>query len=260
MKVHEAEIAAYTAHGACGQTRADGKTPYIAHPRKVALYTSLFSEHGDLYARGFDRDDRIVAAFLHDVLEDTKLTRADLLWLGISHKQLDIVERLTKPDAGPAPLSYYQRIAENDDALVVKCADRCANLDDALAELQVDEPTEPRRWGRYVEKTYKDVLPMYITMPYMRKQLQDRLDAIEAALPGALERRAAVVAREREAAGIVDARTVINRPGAKFYFERTAGANSFEERNEAEIADIDAMGEAFADPAWAVPGINASEA
>jgi hypothetical protein len=240
MTTYDAERIAYTTHGACGQTRANGTTPYITHPRKIALYTQEFSEYGDLKAfDGPDRNDRIVAAFLHDVLEDTKLTRSDLLFLGISYKQLDIVERLTKPDAGPAPRSYYQRIAENDDALVVKCADRCANLDDALAELEVEEPTEPRRWGRYVEKTYRDVLPMYKTLPYLRQQLVTRLEAIEAALPASLGRRAAVVARERDP--------------WKFYFERTAGANS----HSAEIADLDA-GEAFADPAWAVPGINAS--
>jgi hypothetical protein len=251
MKVYEAERVAYTAHGACGQMRANGTTPYITHPRKVALYTQEFSEFGDLKAFSDNRNDRIVAALLHDVLEDTKLTRPDLLYLGISYKQLDIVERLTKPDNGPAQPAYYQRIAENDDALVVKCADRCANLDDALAELEVEEPTEPRRWGRYVEKTYRDVLPMYKTLPYLHQQLVTRLEAIEAALPASLERRAAAVARWREASGIVDARTVINGPGAKFYFD---GENS----HSAEIADLDAMGEAFADPAWAVPGINAS--
>ena len=62
----------------------------------------------------------------------------------------------------------------------------------------VEEPTEPRRWGRYVQDTYDHVLPMFDTLPMLRKEIEDRLAKIEAALPAALERRAIVVARQRE--------------------------------------------------------------
>jgi hypothetical protein len=141
--------------------------------------------------------DRQTAAYLHDVLEDTKLTRDDLINLGVTYRQLGIIERLTKPDNGPAPASYYQGIAESDDALVVKCADRCANIDDAFKDLIVDAPKEPRRWSRYLEKTYSDVLPMYAALPALRYQLEWRLNRVELALPDALRRRAAVVNRER---------------------------------------------------------------
>ena len=203
MTIFEAERVAFIAHTACGQYRADGVTRYIEHPRKVADYVSSYNaKRGELSASVESGVDRMVAAYLHDVLEDTKLTREDLLRLGITYRQLDIVERLTKPDLGPSPASYYQAIAENDDALVVKCFDRCANLEDALAELLVTEPSTPRRWANYVEKTYRDVLPMYASLPILRSHLTTRLAAIEAALPGALERRAVVVERERAAAGV----------------------------------------------------------
>ncbi len=180
MTIFEAERVAFIAHTACGQYRADGVTRYIEHPRKVADYVSSYNaKRGELSASVEGSVDRRVAAYLHDVLEDTKLTREDLLSLG-----------------------NYQAIAENDDALVVKCFDRCANLEDALAELLVPEPSTPRRWANYVEKTYRDVLPMYASLPILRSHLATRLAAIEAALPGALERRAVVVERERAAAGV----------------------------------------------------------
>jgi hypothetical protein len=150
-------------------------------------------------------EDRIVAAYLHDVLEDTKLSREDLIWLGCTYRQLDIVERLTKPDDGPAPKSYYQGISESDDALVVKCADRCANLDDAFAGLLVDAAVmTPRRWANYVDKTYTDVLPMYPVriLPGLRYQLEWRLQRIELALPDALARRQAYVNEQRRKAGL----------------------------------------------------------
>jgi len=184
---------AFIAHTACGQTRADGVTPYIVHPERVAALTREFYDYLPGHA-----DAREVAAYLHDVLEDTKLTREHLLCLGITLYQLDIVERLTKEKPNEtATDEYYQRIADSDDALVVKCADRCANLEDALAELQVKVPKEPRRWGRYVEKTVTNVLPMYAALPQLHAELEKRLGWIERALPSALERRAAFVVQNR---------------------------------------------------------------
>jgi hypothetical protein len=191
MTPERAELIAFVAHTACGQYRADGKTPYVAHPRRVADLVEAFCARMDR-ATG---ENMIVAAWLHDVLEDTKLTREDLLHLGITYAQLDVVERLTKPDDGPAPASYYQGISESEEALIVKAADRISNLEDALQELLVAEPL-PRRWAKYVEKTVRDVIPMYVKHIYLRGLLQHPVDAINAALPAAMERRALVVARE----------------------------------------------------------------
>ena len=184
---------AFVAHAACGQTRADGVTPYIRHPERVALLTREFNE----YLPGH-RDDREVAAYLHDILEDTNLTRDHLLELGISDNQLDIVERLTKKRPNePATEEYYRRIAESNDALVVKCADRCANLEDATAELNARVPRAPRRWARYAQKTVAGVLPLYAKLPELREELEKRLERLEKALPAALERRAAYAERGR---------------------------------------------------------------
>ena len=195
MTPDEAHRIAFIAHTACGQYRADGVTPYYKHPERVAALTREF--HDYLPGHG---DDREVAAFLHDVLEDTNLTREHLLGLGITDRQLDIVERLTKERPNdPGTAEYYQRISESDDALVVKCADRCANLEDALVELQAKVPTRPRRWERYVEKTITSVLPLYAALPELRAELEKRVARIEAALPASLDRHAATaVSRVRD--------------------------------------------------------------
>lgn len=168
---------AAVAHGACGQKRADKVTPYISHPDRVADLTAQFY----LSEKGTVPETAIAAAWLHDVLEDTKLTREDLISFGVDFETLDIVDRLTKKNGNqPATPEYYQGIADSEMALFVKCADRCSNLEYALSE--VKRTSNLKRWKRYVEKTYSDVLPMYITMPYLRGQIVERLEEIKKAL------------------------------------------------------------------------------
>src|SRR5687768_15829819 len=58
QRVRKAITKAAWAHR--GQTRKDGKTPFIVHPFRVATIVSNYS----------DDEDVIVAALLHDVLED----------------------------------------------------------------------------------------------------------------------------------------------------------------------------------------------
>lgn len=212
MTPGEAERVAWLAHTAIGQMRADGVTPYIEHPRRVAFLAGLFlkSYEPELIAANagepINRNDVIVAAFLHDVVEDTRLTLDQLVFpLGLSYEQRDYVDRMTKkPSANKTKEEiafdnevYYQRISESVPTLIIKAADRCANLESVIVDLVVPVPTEPRRWGRYVDDTVSEVLPMYSTLPGLRAELCSRLEAIRRVLPGALERRAAEVERLR---------------------------------------------------------------
>ncbi len=121
-------------------------------------------------------DQAEAAAYLHDVLEDTKLTSEDLIEIGIRNDVVDIVERLTK-QPGWEPQEYYRGIAESDAALLVKCADRCSNLEDAL--LEVRSKRDVARWKKYAEKTRADLLPMYVSMPQFHRFLEERLSLIE---------------------------------------------------------------------------------
>ncbi len=93
-----------------------GGNPYILHPLKVMHY--LKSDDFQLMA----------IAALHDVVEDTDVTAADLVLLGFSNRVKDAVVLLTKRD-GQTPDEYFQGIASNYDAIRVKLADLRHNSD-----------------------------------------------------------------------------------------------------------------------------------
>lgn len=65
-----------------GQTREDGKTPYIYHPKAVA--------------KKFVDPVLIAVALLHDVIEDSDLTMEDLIDKGIPAEVAEAVDVLTK--------------------------------------------------------------------------------------------------------------------------------------------------------------------
>ncbi|TFV56380.1 HD domain-containing protein [Mycobacterium sp. PS03-16] len=98
--------------------------PYIDHPRRVA-------------AR-LDTADAKAAALLHDVIEDSELTAADLRAEGIPRRVVDAVVLLTRcadvPDA-----VYYRRILGDELAHVVKLADLADNTDPRRLA-QIGEP------------------------------------------------------------------------------------------------------------------------
>lgn len=112
------------------QVDKDG-TEYWKHP--VAVMNRL-PENCDLEVK--------LAALLHDVVEDTAHTRADLAALGYSKRTLDAVERLTlKPgDTRSYPEKISALIASgNRDAVMIKFADMSENSDPVrLAALSPD--------------------------------------------------------------------------------------------------------------------------
>jgi (p)ppGpp synthase/HD superfamily hydrolase len=110
-----AQAIAYVAHS--GQSDKAGR-PYIEHPARVAA---------SLSASGFS-DDIVAAGWLHDVLEDTSLTRDDLFRAGINGSVLAWVEDVTRKQDVPAE-QYYERIASVHGARMVKLADIADNLD-----------------------------------------------------------------------------------------------------------------------------------
>lgn len=96
-----------------GQVDKAGQ-PYILHPLRVML--ALQSE-----------EERI-AAVLHDVVEDTAITLADLQAEGFSSAVLAAVEALTKR-TGETRIDAAQRAAADPVALRVKLADNAENMD-----------------------------------------------------------------------------------------------------------------------------------
>ncbi|MDX6230901.1 MAG: hypothetical protein QOI76_4291, partial [Frankiales bacterium] len=87
------------------------------------------------------------AAWLHDVLEDTRTTVTDLAAQGIPATVVAAVEALTRGN-GEAPDDYYARVAANPLALKVKRADIADNADpERLAHL--DPATRERLTAKY---------------------------------------------------------------------------------------------------------------
>lgn len=88
--------------------------PYILHPLRVMLHMK-------------SEQERIVAV-LHDVIEDTSVTLAQLATEGFSPTVIDAVRALTKLP-WESRLAAATRAARNPIALAVKLADNSDNID-----------------------------------------------------------------------------------------------------------------------------------
>ena len=114
-----------------GQTRPDG-TPYILHPLRVMLSLS-------------DERDRI-AAVLHDVVEDSPITLADLRAAGFDEEVVATVDALTRRE-GEAYDDFVERAGADPRARRIKLADLADNLD--VRTLPDLGPRDVARLARY---------------------------------------------------------------------------------------------------------------
>jgi (p)ppGpp synthase/HD superfamily hydrolase len=93
-----------------------GGNPYILHPMKVMHYLKS------------DDEELQCIALLHDVVEDTKTTWADLADIGCTVRIIEAVAALTKMP-GQSYEQYKQGVFANEDAMRVKLADLRHNTD-----------------------------------------------------------------------------------------------------------------------------------
>ena len=141
----EARVDFPMAHGATRPVRLDG-TPmsdedavlqtqlaraiaHSAHAAQVDKLDDPYVEHPARVAARFDPAEQPVehaAAWLHDVIEDTSTTAAQLLAAGIEAEVVETVVLLTKDAALPHD-EYYERIRGNERALAVKASDIADN-------------------------------------------------------------------------------------------------------------------------------------
>jgi hypothetical protein len=161
----------------------------VAHNRQKDKLKRPYREHvlavGDAL-EDFDDDIRI-AGYLHDIAEDTPITRQALLDMGVSERAVDIIERVTKrlhdnPDDYQAGIRF---IAEDHDATLVKIADNAHNsLPErvkALAEKWPDKPPVTRydeaRPVLYDAVPVDEVRKILARVnPWLLEELDDRLD------------------------------------------------------------------------------------
>lgn len=118
---------AYQAHH--GQLDCNG-VPYIFHPIHVA--------------EQMEEEISCCAALLHDVLEDTPVTREELR-LEFPEAVVEAVCLLTRRE-GEDYLSYIRRIRQNPVAVQVKLADLAHNLDQTRCAGTDISPTRLKAW------------------------------------------------------------------------------------------------------------------
>jgi (p)ppGpp synthase/HD superfamily hydrolase len=109
---------------------------YILHPLRVMA--------GVRAGRGSVAQQ--AAAVLHDVIEDTPVTFADLERAGIPAEVLALVEALTHRDDEPSE-EYLQRVLDSPAALLVKLTDILDNAG-RVPEIE-DEATRERLARKY---------------------------------------------------------------------------------------------------------------
>ncbi len=104
-----------------GQKRKRSTIPYIYHPLNLACHA---------LSMRIVEDEIIAACMLHDVVEDCGKKLEDL---PVNDETRELVRLLTHektadPNRDSMMTEYYDAIAENPKAALIKCIDRCNNL------------------------------------------------------------------------------------------------------------------------------------
>ncbi len=116
LKVVDFAVAAHS-----GQTRKKSDIPYIYHPLNLACHA---------LSMGITEDEIIAACMLHDVVEDCGKKIEDLPVNEETKEIVQLVSHTKTDDKNRAEImkAYYDGIAANPKAALVKCIDRCNNL------------------------------------------------------------------------------------------------------------------------------------
>lgn len=115
------------------QTDKSG-VPYVFHPIHLA--------------EQMDTEETVIAALLHDVVEDTAYTVQDIADMGFSRKITDALALLTH-DEQVSYMEYISWVKENEIAKAVKLADLKHNSD--LSRLDVVSDKSLARMKKYEE-------------------------------------------------------------------------------------------------------------
>ena len=134
------------------------QTPYINHPLKVADI---------LIDNGVEDEDTIVAAILHDVIEDTDFCYDDIV-CDFSKEIADLVLEVSDDKSLPKDERKRLQIEHapflSDKAKLIKIADKIANLEDILFSAPVGWTKERRikyfEWANEVVKGAKGINKM----------------------------------------------------------------------------------------------------
>lgn len=99
-----------------------------AHKGQVDKAGVDYIRHPITVAESLNTEDEQIVALLHDIVEDTEVTLADLRSEGFSETVLQAIYCLTHKENEPRD-TYLRRVAQNPLAVKVKLADLAHNSD-----------------------------------------------------------------------------------------------------------------------------------
>ncbi len=148
-----------------GQFRKAGhsndKVPYIYHPLMLACHA---------LALGLEEDDLLSACLLHDVCEDCGIKPEEL---PVNEETKEAVRLLTKDDnfekTDEDRTLYYDGIAGNRIAMMVKILDRCNNVS-TMATSFTDE-----HMAEYIKETQEYIHPLIEKVRYEYPEYANQL-------------------------------------------------------------------------------------
>ena len=159
------------------QVRKGTEIPYIVHPLAVA----------GLLIRVSTPEPAVIAALLHDVVEDTPVTIQEIL-SRFGREVADLVTALSEPDK-KAPwedrkahtIDYLEKKA-TDDVLLVALADKLDNIRAVREGLESDGETfwERFNWPRAKQKWYYERLEQAFSKSVRREPALTLLAAFKA--------------------------------------------------------------------------------
>lgn len=168
--INKAARFAALAHAGQYRKYSGAETPYITHPLRVAGRVSL--QEGAT-------DEMIAAAWLHDVLEDTEVTEAELR-SAFGDEVADLVVDLTNTSksikglnrAGRRKVDHERLSHASNEAKVIKLADRLDNLSDLM-----DDPLVPKDFAKlYVEESRSLIESLRGTGSALETALEEKLE------------------------------------------------------------------------------------
>ena len=139
--------------------------PYITHPTRVASF---------LISLGITDESTLIAAMLHDVIEDCDVTAQGLIKInGVPEEAVKAVEALSK-ESGKSTQTYYRDISNAGiAAMLVKISDRCHNVSTMVGAFSVG------KMGEYLDETVTYVLPMCSFVRRFYPEYSDQVCAME---------------------------------------------------------------------------------
>lgn len=123
-------------HRSTKPRKGPGNVPYISHPLTLTCHA---------LAMGLEDDILLAALLLHDVTEDCGIPPAEM---PVCEEVQEIVALVSKPEKKDYNAKkYFDAIAENPRACMVKCIDRCNNLSTMAVAFSREKMIE------YIEET-----------------------------------------------------------------------------------------------------------